>query len=309
MLHYVRWFWVFFLLTGCTSQSTIVHNVDDSEANEIIVYLSSKGIQVSKSASSTGSSPGGTATVSMYDITVPQAQATEAMALLNIVGLPRPKTPSLLDIFSNSGLVPSAMQEKIRYQQGLEDEIANTIRQIDGVLDAQVIISFPQTNPLHPEQTLGKTTASVFVKNNGVLDDPNLNLVSKIKRLVASAVPGLSYDNVTVIGDTERVQSSYGNLIVNPPPKLATIWGIEVNPKSIASFQWYFSGALIGAFICLLLLFWTLWKCHHLVKASGGYLQLFTASPFNLPAEQPEAKNSKEEKKEGEEKKDDKTVE
>ena len=144
---------------------------------------------------------GGVAKAASFDIIVPESQGVEAMALLNQVGLPRKPSQNLLNIFSNVGLVPSQMQEQIRYRAGLADQIASTIRKIDGILDAEVIISYPEEDPLNPGKFKGKITASVFVKHNGVLDDPNSHLISKIKRLVASSVTGLNYDDVTVIPD------------------------------------------------------------------------------------------------------------
>src|SRR6185369_12946616 len=94
------------------------------------------------------------------------------------------------------------------YQAGLEQQIANTIRKIDGVLEADVQLSFPQEAGgvgALPGQTVSqKATAAVYVKHQGILDDPNSHLVSKIKRLVAGSVSGIDINDVTVISDKSR---------------------------------------------------------------------------------------------------------
>lgn len=184
-----------------------MNNLDEREANEIIVFLSTKGIPATKvqAASEGGAGPGKAV---MWNIVVDSDQANEAMGLLNQVGLPRRRSENLLGIFSNVGLVPSGMQEKIRYQAGLAEQIASTIRKIDGVLDADVQISFPEEDPLNPNANKQKITASVYVKHNGILDDPNAHLTSRIKRLVSGSINGLDYDNVTVIGDRARYSES-----------------------------------------------------------------------------------------------------
>ena len=41
-------FFIFFLLTSCGENQSIVNNVDEKEANEIIVYLASKNIEAQK---------------------------------------------------------------------------------------------------------------------------------------------------------------------------------------------------------------------------------------------------------------------
>jgi type III secretion protein J len=203
-------FYIFFifclclpLLTSCESRKIIVNGLDEREANEIIVFLATKGIDASKAQSVAASGGGGTKIV-LWDISVDSTQALVAMSYLNQAGLPRRQSQNLLNIFTGAGLVPSEMEQKIRYQAGLAEQIASTIRKIDGVLDAEVQISFPEENPLNPNEKKQPITASVWVKHNGVLDDPNSHLVSKIKRLVAASVPGLDYDNVTVIGERAR---------------------------------------------------------------------------------------------------------
>lgn len=278
-------------LTGCGSQKTIVNGLDEREANEILVFLSSKGIDAVKIQSVGGGGPGGAKEV-LWDIKVDINQSTEAMALLNQAGLPRRKGQSLLGIFAGGGLVPSEMQEKIRYQAGLAEQIASTIRKIDGVLDAEVQISIPEENPLNPEGPKKPITASVYVKHNGILDDPNAHLVNKVKRLVAASVPGLTFDNVTVIGDRVRYGSEAEGVVpVHEEEKqFVTVWSIILATQSLFLFRIVFFSFIVVILILILLLIWILWKLYPLLKSHGGVKQLFTMHQIKSePKEEPKA--------------------
>src|ERR1700761_7974142 len=138
------------LISSCGSRKTIVNSLDEKEANEIIVFLSTKGIDVVKQpAKEAGGGGGGGAKIQLWDISVPDDESLEAMSYLNQVGLPRRRSQNLLGIFTGTGLVPSEMEQQIRYQAGLAEQIASIIRKIDGVLDAEVQISFPKEDPLN----------------------------------------------------------------------------------------------------------------------------------------------------------------
>lgn len=286
-----------FCLSACSSQKTIINGLDERDANEIIVFLASKGIDAQKiRAKSEGPGGGG---VAMYDVAVDSRVATEAMAILNANGLPRRKTSKLLEIFSAGGLVPSEMQEKIRYQAGLADQVASTIRKIDGILDADVQLSFPEEDPLNPAKTLGKVTASVFVKHNGVLDDPNSHLVTKIRRLVASSVQGLDFDNVTVIADRARFSSTQGSEAISQQPsvELIRVWGVAVAKDSVTRFQLIFTLSLLMIVLGLALFSFFVWRMMPLIREEGILPALFSLKSFSLEKETSPKETEEESKK------------
>lgn len=293
------------LLTSCESRKVIVNGLDEKEANEILVYLSNKGIDAVKiqaASEGTGGSKG-----ILWNISVEETRANEAMALLNQVGLPRRRGQNLLGIFANTSLVPSGMQEKIRYQAGLAEQIGSTIRKIDGILDADVQISFPDEDPLNPNAPKQKITASVYVKHNGILDDPNAHLVTRIKRLVAGSVNGLDYDYVTVIGDRARYGDtplgSLGGSLGEEERKYVNVWSIILAKESLSRFRLIFFSFTISLVLLLLALTWLLWKFIPLLKRAGGFKQLFTFHPLHIEGADTAASAAKvgEEKKEGEE--------
>ncbi|MDB6081896.1 MAG: sctJ-A [Chlamydiia bacterium] len=279
---------IFVLLTAlsfssCSSERTIVNGLEEKDANEILVFLASKNIEASKIPSKVGQGAGGAIKIQLWDIAVDPSRATEAMSILNSSGLPRRPGQSLLNIFSSGGLVPSEMQEKIRYNAGLEDQIATTIRKIDGVIDADVRLSFPEEDPLNPQAEKPKVVASVYVKHNGVLDDPNTQLVSKIKRLVSSSVQGLESDNVTVIGDKARFAD------VNIQPLKTTgqekfdyvkVWSLVIAKESVTLFQIIFFIFCIIILLFALCFCWLGWKFYPILKKRGGIRALFHLTPL-----------------------------
>jgi type III secretion protein J len=270
-----------FFLTGCSSQKAIVNGLDERDANEIIVFLASKGIDSQKiQAKSEG--PGGGGAV-LWVIVVDSRVATDAMGILNSNGLPRKKTQKLLEIFAAGGLVPSEMQETIRYQAGLAEQISGTIRKIDGILDADVQLSFPEADPLNPKNTTGKVTASVFVKHQGVLDDPNSHLVAKIRRLVASSVQGLDFENVTVISDRGRFSNAQAQEVKSRNEvELVRVWTIAVAKDSVGRFQLIFTMILLFLVLTVLLLLWFLWRMLSLIRAQGILPAIFSKISFSL---------------------------
>lgn len=277
-IHFTLLFALLFLFSSCESRRTIVNGLDEKEANEITVFLSTRGIAATKvRIAETGG--GGGAKIAMFDISVREDQATEAMSLLNQAGLPRRRGQNLLGLFANVGLVPSEMQEKIRYQAGLAEQIASTIRKIDGVLDAEVQISFPEEDPLNPKaEKKQKITASVYVKHSGVLDDPNSHLITKIKRLVAASITGLDFDNVTVISDRARFselppESLMGSFDENK--QFVSVWSITLAQESLFRFRILFFTFTLLLLLLLLSLIWIIWKTYPLLKPYGGFKELF----------------------------------
>lgn len=299
----LRWFLTSFvllslipLLTSCGSQRIIVNGLDEREANEIIVFLNRKGIDATK-VQAVSAGGGGANRAVLWNIQVSEDRAMEAMALLSQEGLPRRQSQNLLGIFSTSSLVPSEMQEQIRYQAGLAEQLASNIRKIDGILDAEVLISFPKEDPLNPGKTKGKITASVYVKHNGVLDDPNSHLSTKIRRYVASSITGLDYDNVTVIPDRARTTDLTGLPLVSPDNRdFVSVWSIVVAKDSVTRFRVIFLVFLVLILLLISLLAWIGWKVWPLIQERGGIKELFNLTP--LGAKPIDVKQDKEDKKE-----------
>ena len=277
------------LLAGCENQMMIINDVDEREANEIVVFLASKGIPAEK-VTAVSTAPGGAAGGQKYSISVDSSKSTEAMAILNQNGLPRKQGTTLLDLFAASGLMTSDKQETIRYQAGLAQQIANMIRKIDGVIDADVQLSFPteSSSSIIPgaaaQVNAPRITAAVYVKHQGVLDDPNSHLVTKIKRLVAGSVTGLDINDVTVISDRSR----FTDVTLTPsaesleasPKDYVSIWSIVMSKSSAARFRTIFFLLMVCAIVFALVIGWLFWKFYPILKKQGGFKSLMHPIPL-----------------------------
>ncbi len=269
-------------LFSCEGKRELVSDIDEKQANEILVFLAARGIAAEKEAKAVTGAAAGAGQQQMFSVMVPASQQTEALAILNRNGLPRRKGANLLTLFAKSGLVSSAQEEQIRYQEGLSAQLAGTIRQIDGVLDAAVQISFPQEQASLPGQEKDEehVTASVYVKHQGVLDDPNSQLVTKIKRLVSSSVVGLDFNNVTVVTDRSRftdvVLEQEADMMSDGDRDYTRVWTLVVAKESATRFR------IVALVLCLIILIlagfiaWLLWKTFPAIQESGGAQGLFT---------------------------------
>lgn len=266
-----------FWIAGCQSNQSIVNNVEEREANEIVVYLASKGIAAQKVQAS-GGEIGGQGPSNQFNIYVDPDKSTEAMALLNRAGLPRQQGTSLLELFAKSGLMSSDREETIRYQAGLAEQLKNTILKIDGVLDADVQISFPPTDTTPtPGAVVPKTTAAIYVKHQGVLEDPNSHLETKIKRLVSSGVTGLHFEDVSVISDRSKMAeiqlSPTGEMIgpKNLADSYVSIWSIVMTKSSLGKFRFLFFTLILLNLIFAAALGWAIYKFYpHLLKKKSS---------------------------------------
>jgi type III secretion protein J len=286
-------FAILLLLTGCEANRVIVNDVDEREANEIIVFLASRGIASDKLASSGGTGVGAEA-AKLWSIAVEPSKTVEAMALLNQVGLPRQMGTDLLTLFAKQGFMSSEKEDTIRYQAGLGQQIANMIKKIDGVIEADVQLSFPVetgvTVPGMANAPVQRVTAAVYVKHQGVLDDPNSHLITKIKRLVSGSVTGLDINDVTVISDRSRFTditlSEIKESITAQPKDYVSIWSIVISARSAGTFRLIFFSFSLLLVIFALIVGWLLWKIYPILKARG-WKELLQLAPIHPEPKMP----------------------
>jgi len=274
-IKFIKYFLPIFilLLAGCAENQFIINQIDEREANEIVVFLASKGIEAQKVQAAVQEAAGGGAATILWNISVSPERAVEAMAILNQNGLPRIKGTTLLDLFAKQGLMTSDKEETIRYQSGIEEELTNIIRKIDGVLDADVQISFPKSEEVSLGGEQKKYKAAVYVKHQGVFDDPNNHLEIKVKRLVAGSIDGLDFENVSVISDRARLANikllSDKELISGKLKEkdYVSIWSIVMTKRSLARFRMIFFFFISAIIIFAGAAGWLIYKFYPQIKA------------------------------------------
>lgn len=129
-------------------------------------------------------------------IAVAREKKEEAIISLAMEGLPKDGKIGF-EIFGDKsgGMISTDFEKKVALQRAMNGELSRIIARMDGVEDAQVMIVVPEPQ-LFQEQQL-PTTASVLIKfaNKGGF---NQEQIDAITHLIASSVPGLKPNNVTV---------------------------------------------------------------------------------------------------------------
>ncbi|AYC99637.1 flagellar basal-body MS-ring/collar protein FliF [Neorhizobium sp. NCHU2750] len=136
-------------------------------------------------------------------IQVPVGNTGKARLLLAEKGLPNSSNAGY-ELFDNVGSLglTSFMQEVTRVR-ALEGEIARTIEQISGISAARVHLVMPDVGNFRRAQQ--KPTASVMIRANS---STGRKAASSIRHLVASAVPGLDVEDVTILDSTGQLLAS-----------------------------------------------------------------------------------------------------
>jgi type III secretion protein J len=169
------------LLTGCKEQ--LYTKLTEREANEMAAVLMQTGIDVDRKSAKDGS----------ITVSVEKDQFAQSIWVLKNQGLPRQTFSSMADVFKGEGLIPSPMEERIRFLYALSEGLSRTISEIDGVIDARVHVVLPKNDPMNQEAQ--PSSASVFIRYY----DDQPPRIPQIKMLVANSVDSLSYDKVSVI--------------------------------------------------------------------------------------------------------------
>jgi len=108
------------------------------------------------------------------------------------------------ELFDNQNMGLTDFMQKVNLKRALEGELANTINQIEAVVQSRVHLAIPEAALFEEEQK--KTTASVILKLKPrvALDRMQIN---GIAQLVAGSVEGLKPENVIIVDTFGKVLS------------------------------------------------------------------------------------------------------
>ncbi|OGF65753.1 MAG: EscJ/YscJ/HrcJ family type III secretion inner membrane ring protein [Candidatus Fischerbacteria bacterium RBG_13_37_8] len=178
------------MFTGCSVH--LQDGLNEDQANEIVVTLRSHGIPAEKIQTGTGQKK-------QYAVTVVKSKATEAWEMMKENDLPAEAEKGFDEIYGKGSLVPSATEEQALFLKGLQGEIAETIRTIDGVVRARVHVVLPAESLFGDEKEREQPKAAVFIKYV-LRGDKSLPFKeSELKALVAGSIKGLQTKDVEVM--------------------------------------------------------------------------------------------------------------
>ena len=164
------------------SYSTLEAGIDPAQTGKITSTLAAQGVSYQLQN-------GGTA------IAVNSSQTAQARVALATAGLLTTQQPGF-SLLNSQQLGQSNFQQQVTYERALEGQLAQTIETIDGVTSATVNLVIPNSqDQLFSDQTQA-ATASVLLGGSQL---PSSS-VRGVAQLVASSVPGLSINKVTVTG-------------------------------------------------------------------------------------------------------------
>ncbi|MDO8461920.1 MAG: hypothetical protein Q7S98_03555 [Deltaproteobacteria bacterium] len=249
------------LLTGC-GEVDLHHNLDEIDADEILVLLQKNGISAKKEKEVSGQDVS-------WKITVPGTTVAEARRLLVQNNFPRRRELGLSGVYKEKGLVPTPDEQKARFLLALKGEIINSLRKVPGVVDSDVVLNLPTENEFSLLETdKKKPTASVIVRTQPDDHGPAFT-EEKIQRFVANAIPNMNPNDVTVIisrAPSPEAAMAAGWLggpskqgLTMPSEAVteggwASIAGLKMDSPSAARFKVYALMALSGLMILSLAL-------------------------------------------------------
>jgi type III secretion protein J len=176
---------ILLFLSACNKDTTVLQDLDQDTANDIILLLRENSIDAKKVEKN-----------KLQSVTVSSADETRALALINAYGKPDKKFQSLGEVFKKDGFISSPTEEQARLVYGLEQEISGMISQIEGVINVNVQVALPTFKDDLWDTDNSKPSAAIliiYLKKYRV--DRHKD---RIKKLVSKAIPNLSVNDVEI---------------------------------------------------------------------------------------------------------------
>jgi flagellar M-ring protein FliF len=177
--------YLFLHMVSAPSYTTLVSGVEPSRTGKMTSTLSQQGINYELQNS-------GTAIAVQANQT---AKARVALAGANLLGNNQPG----FELFDKQNLGESNFQQQVTYQRALQGQLEETIDSVQGVSGAQVELVLPSSQSQIFGENQNASSAAVLLSGTSTLDPSS---VRGIAQLVASSVPGLQLNKVTITGDS-----------------------------------------------------------------------------------------------------------
>lgn len=170
------------VLAGC--KVGLYSGLNEPEANEMVAVLTAEGIDADKQRLEN----------SEWQVLVGKRDLPASLELLRAHGLPNDRLASMGDVFQKQGLVSTPSEDRMRYIFAMSQELAKTLRKVDGVVAARVHVVVPASDPLSDK--VRPSSAAVFIKHRADVD--LRPLVPAVKDLVSHSIEGLSHEHVSL---------------------------------------------------------------------------------------------------------------
>src|SRR5690606_24190840 len=132
-------------------------------------------------------------------------QIGKARLALAAAGLPAAEGGGFELLQGDQGFGTSQFVENARYQHALETELARTIANLRPVREARVHLALPKPSAFTRQKEPASASVVLHLRSGSVLEPGQ---VAAIEHLVASSVPQMPSDNVTVVDQFGRMLSN-----------------------------------------------------------------------------------------------------
>jgi flagellar M-ring protein FliF len=141
-------------------------------------------------------------------VLVPTEQVNEARMKLAAQGLPRANAEVGLEILDEqAAFTGSQFAENVRFKRGLEGELAKTISSMEAIKNARVHLGLPRESSFIGKKTVASASVMLELFQGRTLEQ---NQIMGIAHLVASSIPGLNKEDVTIVDQRGRLLSAMG---------------------------------------------------------------------------------------------------
>ncbi|MBU0505190.1 MAG: hypothetical protein ABII18_10650 [bacterium] len=179
-------------LTACKDVA-LVHDLNERDANEIIVLLARNNIPANKEKEVRNQEV-------FWYIEVSPNDEMQARSILVAHRLPRVRQGGLEGICKDAGLILTPKTERCRELLAYKGEIINSLESIPGVVHADVVLNIPEKDDFPDENVpQPRPTASVTVQ---YLKDANVQTrltEAKVQEFVANTITDLDSRDVSVV--------------------------------------------------------------------------------------------------------------
>lgn len=217
------------MLSAC-GRDALYSELEEHQANQVMAALLGAGIHASKAPSPSKRG---------FEVSIAPSDFPEAMRVLHARGLPQRESPTLGELFKKEGFASSATDEKARYVFGLQENIRRGLMMIDGVVDANVVIALPDSNPLGELPPDSSASVLIFQAPGIDLRDRETDLKVSIK------------DGIVGMSDVNKVTIKFFTVGANAAPLRQAAASNGSLPASLSSINPLTIGIAIGVVVLI----------------------------------------------------------
>jgi type III secretory pathway lipoprotein EscJ len=278
-----------FFMTVCIfcsvacSERSIIDDVEQKQANEIVAFLHEQGIPAEASK--------GTGAKAKFSVVVRDDDYGAAVALVTKTGFPNTPTQTFDEIIAQRGLLPDSRDmQALRIDRALAVQLEEMLRAVPGISDAKVVVRqhFQSDGP-------GASSVSVVIStDHSVAGDAIVNEDS-LRQLIAKSLP--SVDPAQVLLRIDRLPDTVKRMgmaregalredeSVVRIPLTRFLFGKHVPADEYGGFVFVFCGSLvlIGILGALLGYWYGFFQRSTDFRSSGGKRAVLRDANSELP--------------------------